>query len=202
MRRRLFTALSVLSLVLCMAMVALWVRSYWVADVLIGRDGNWSSDIGSTRGLLFRYSIGPMPTRPPPAPVVSGYVRMPAFSARRGPPLSGDPGIRRQGGALGFGWFVSDGGTSATVPPPSRSLPRGVSYGRATFAPTRQYFVPCWSVALLLALLPTAWLANSRRYWQRRLRNQGRCIHCGYDLRATPDRCPECGTERHKSRIA
>ena len=48
--------------------------------------------------------------------------------------------------------------------------------------------VPRWSLCLLLAV-PAA----ARFAWRSRRRNPGHCRQCGYDLRATPDRCPECG---------
>jgi hypothetical protein len=48
--------------------------------------------------------------------------------------------------------------------------------------------VPHWFMLMLALLLPIAWTIKFRRRHR-----PGQCRICGYDLRATPDRCPECG---------
>jgi hypothetical protein len=50
--------------------------------------------------------------------------------------------------------------------------------------------VPYWFLMAVTMVLPVNW-------WRRRNRTRrmaaGQCAWCGYDLRATPNRCPECG---------
>lgn len=82
--------------------------------------------------------------------------------------------------------------------PPSRSQPQNVylpvwdspdSLGSTN--PTI-VIIPCWVAAAVFAILPVLWMAPRVRPKRRIVK--GHCHKCGYDIRATPDRCPECGT--------
>ncbi|HET6251869.1 MAG TPA: polysaccharide biosynthesis/export family protein [Tepidisphaeraceae bacterium] len=55
------------------------------------------------------------------------------------------------------------------------------------------FIAPDWALCLLFAVFPT--LSFLRLLRRRRWMKTDRCSNCGYDLRATPLRCPECGKE-------
>lgn len=50
--------------------------------------------------------------------------------------------------------------------------------------------LPYWLICLFTLVAPAAWLAARLR---RKRNLPGLCTNCHYDLRATPNRCPECG---------
>jgi hypothetical protein len=88
-----------------------------------------------------------------------------------------EPSVRRN-------WFgVVTGGSDLDL-----MYPRD----NATLADDAWFSMPWAYPCAIAALLPATRLATW--YRRRRRRPAGSCRSCGYDLRATPDRCPECGT--------
>jgi hypothetical protein len=80
-------------------------------------------------------------------------------------------------GRLGMRWgkaFVTPGGPLGLSVPPFVVIPYAMLASGA-------------------AVMPALWICRRlRRRWRMR-RTDGTCVACGYDLRATPSRCPECG---------
>jgi len=191
MLHRLFAILSALSLMLCVATCALWARSHRVLDqvgwggwsivqpVLQGREvtaRERTRCITGGRGeLLFegRSQESTMPQWAAEDLIQKHGVQSPRWKSVT--LVDGmlvvdetSPLWRR----MGFNWNVRAGRTLST------------RYYEAA--------VPLGAIALPLAFLPTAWLVARRR----RSRRRGVCATCGYDLRASRGRCPECGTAR------
>ena len=197
--RCLFNGLAVLSLLLCVGMVLLWIRSTHQMDSVCYR----SSVVGPmhTRTL---YSVS---TTPGSIEICKGpqdfaldtpagnegsvglffssckwYIfKYPSHTSyltdiHASVSISGPP----THGVLGFGREIRDDAGDMT---------RWISPHHSW-----RVSIPIWFFTALFGALPiTVFLPKLRR---RRFDRLGLCVVCGYDLRATPERCPECGMAR------
>ena len=74
---------------------------------------------------------------------------------------------------------------------PIRVLPMLIKWAFIPDAPVVGYSI-AYAIPFTITLFVTAYLL-------KRAVDPSLCRVCGYDLRATPDRCPECGTIAGKS---
>jgi hypothetical protein len=177
MRRAFIAAAVIGSTICCCCAAAGWVRSHVASDFL-----RWIP----TRGVAYTLS-----TRPGLL-IASRQTLAGRTSNIFSDDYLADPGTR---------WIITpDRGitpfTSDGSPPWLQRLGfdhlahthSAPVFGTRTF---RRLIAPFWSIVLVTSVPPVA--AARVLVRQRRRRETGRCPACGYDLRATPQRCPECG---------
>jgi hypothetical protein len=187
--RRLLTLCPAASLLLCVAACALWARSHSTWD-----QATWRTDAGGE--FEARSASGVVEVA-----VAAGLAAGDGYHLLRSEPRP-EP----------FDWSrVPDDILGVITPEMSfwgdfvwtdtgrwELRPIGLTVSHAVYIdfdpPTARRWaarLPHWLVALGAALPPL--LSAGRRVRGRRRRNRGLCRSCGYDLRATRERCPECG---------
>lgn len=176
MKRRISYIFVAVSIVASMLIVALWLRSYFVFDRITrlhGLDDSTYSaaEILSVRGKLIitRETVG-----------IGWHLELAGKLSGTDYTLESSRGVP---------WGVHEHEDASTY--------LGFSYviePRGGFRKFGSYYIaiPLWPL-LAITLIPSLLLA---RRWLRvqYCKRRGHCIICGYDLRESPERCPECGT--------
>jgi hypothetical protein len=171
--RILFNVVTLLSLVLAAGVATLYVGSYW-----------WTGTAG--RAPVVPHGL---PRRGSQWAVLwdSGVVAVELYKWG-----DGEPPMERR-----FGWRITRS-TGRWRDIPAMAWPtimtetgkRPVPGFRGLPSVTR-IICGLWLPLLTFSILPLVWGVGAFQRARRRV--AGACPSCGYDLRATPERCPECG---------
>jgi hypothetical protein len=175
--RRLFTFSSALSLIACVIICAIWARSHWAGDEV---------KFAWTRGVVWAWTP-------------KGYLEVGLYRGDCSGQRADYYGLHRTASPVdrpinsfmfmeidppeklvqwewgGFAWYSIQHNTIGNL--------------------QSEAVAPFWSIAGATALLPLIWILLRLQSLVRirRQKRAGLCPSCGYDLRATPGRCPECG---------
>ena len=172
--RRLFTFASVVSLLIYIATAVLWVRSYSHVE----RFG-FARTYGGRAGGQSSHTLG--------VTNAAGVLRCDRIKM--------DESVR---GEPHWSWVYEASPFWDDYPViPIQATVGPVGWGEHSdmFGERYSLTIPHWVPFVIFGFLPAVWLSSISA---RRKRAQARlekhcCVDCGYDLRATPGRCPECG---------
>ena len=184
---------SALPMLIC---AAAWIRTYWATDLFCSMSSQTKAWFISTSNGSLALSKCTFPVQKfwPPPRVGRGHVAIPSRFDGTGryrvwpdalalfqPRYESGPSDRLldmtridRSSLLGFG---SQSGVLAST--------------LAVYVRCDEIFMPFWAIfsasAIPLLLKLRSTVSVDRR------RKSGQCIACGFDLRASTDRCPECG---------
>ena len=183
MTRRLFNILTAVTLLLCVALCVVWVRSYW-SCVVVNRSKPGDSVTGRIcrgRVVILRVVEKTLTDAPGAiwiAPGVTPIMTEPKVQWRV---RSGDP--RRftkelDNLALNQDWSLASFSASSYTSPNITA---------------RAWAIPLWAPMLALVAVPSARFLMHRI--RGRLARAGQCPSCGYNLTGNVSGvCPECGS--------
>jgi hypothetical protein len=192
MRRRVFNMLAGMSLLLFAAALVLGIASRRQPLVL----GTFNEDtlpatrkfgLGVEEGTLAIDTIRPFPTAIPGLPVWPQFMNDPrggmeVWGVAITPTWPDVRGMWERKGCHFLGFQI---GKAFAV----------YRTGKTAVCVGDQWLVevPLWMILPVTGCLPAFQLIGTIKQRMAQRRRIDLCRNCGYDLRATPDRCPECG---------
>jgi hypothetical protein len=179
-------------LLLLAAVCVLWVRSYGFSEGVVYTSmrpeggGRYGGRVVSAASQPGRVQVTHF--------TVSGADRAWYDAAVR---VFGGGGLSADSARYAGGWFGPRPIYTYPSPPGPNKWFADFGFSRSRTAAVVMHTVtfPYWFAALLTGWVPAARGLVALRSRRRRARRSARglCLACGYDLRASPGRCPECG---------